>query len=148
MTAPRLPGTLVTFEGPGGVGKTTITELVADLLRSEGVPVHATIQPSRTPLDVVWALNHDVYRPDLVCTLSAAPAAVEQRLRARGGHSRFERAVGSSFRETYGYLAATTFLRDQGWPVRVVECADDPRTTAGTIIDLIHRTLTESPACP
>lgn len=207
MTA-RLPGTLVTFEGPGGVGKTTITTLVADLLTADGIPVHATVQPSRTslgelarhgtyrdmalaclcaadrhhqlateilpalaegqvvlcdryvalslvlqglddiPLDVVWALNHDVYRPDLVCTLSAAPAAVEQRLRARGGHSRFESTTGSSFRETYDYLAATTFLRDQGWPVQVVECADDPRTMAGTIVDLIHRTLTESPACP
>ena len=210
MNAPRLPGKLVTFEGPGGVGKTTITTRATELLEADGVPVHATIHPSRSPLgdlarhgtdtyrdmalaclcaadrhhqlateilpalsagkvvlcdryaasslvlqglddiplDVVWALNHDVYRPDLVCTLSAAPAAVEQRLRARGGHSRFERTAGSSFRETYGYLAATTFLRDQGWPVRVVECADDPRTTAGTIVDLIHRTLTESPACP
>ncbi|WP_284747671.1 dTMP kinase [Amycolatopsis sp. RTGN1] len=210
MTAPRLPGTLVTFEGPGGVGKTTITKLVAELLDTDGVPVHATIQPSRAPLgelarhgtdtyrdmtlaclcaadrhhqlateirpalaegkvvlcdryvasslvlqgmddiplDVVWALNHGVYRPDLVCTLSSAPAEIEQRLRTRGGHSRFERAPGSSFRETYGYLAATTFLRDQGWPVQVVDCADDPQATAGTIIDLIHRTRTETSVCP
>ncbi|GLY38854.1 hypothetical protein Amsp01_048780 [Amycolatopsis sp. NBRC 101858] len=210
MTAPRLPGTLVTFEGPGGVGKTTITKLVAERLDAIGVPVHATLQPSRTPLgelarhgtdtyrdmalaclcaadrhhqlateilpalaegkvvlcdryvasslvlqglddiplDVVWALNHGVYRPDLVCTLSAIPADVEQRLRARGGHSRFERTPGSSFRETYGYLAATTFLRDQGWPVQVVDCADNPRTTAGTIVDLIHRTFTETSVCP
>ncbi|WP_410644351.1 dTMP kinase [Amycolatopsis sp. lyj-346] len=100
------------------------------------------------PLDVVWALNHGAYRPDLVCALSAPPADIEYRLRARGGHSRFERTPGSSFRETYGYLAATTFLHDQGWPVRVVDCADAPRTTAGTIVDLIHRTLTESLACP
>lgn len=209
MTA-RFPGTLVTFEGPGGVGKTTITELVADLLTADGVAVHATVQPSRTPLgelarhgtdtyrdmtlaclcaadrhhqltteilpalaegkvvlcdryvasslvlqglddiplDVVWALNHGVYRPDLVCALTALPADVERRLRARGGHSRFERADGISFRETHGYLAATTFLHDQGWPVQVVDCADDRRTTAGTIIELIHRTRTESPACP
>jgi len=206
----RLPGTLVTFEGPGGVGKTTITELVAELLEADGVPVHATAQPSRTPLgelarhgtdtyrdmalaclcaadrhhqlateilpaleqgkvvlcdryvasslvlqglddiplDVVWALNHGAYRPDLVCALNAVPADIERRLRARGGHSRFERAAGISFREIHGYLAATTFLHTQGWPVRVVDCAEDPRETAGTIIDLIHRTLTESPACP
>lgn len=207
---PRLPGKLVTFEGPGGVGKTTITKLVADLLRADGVPVHSTAQPSRTalgelarrgtdtyrgmalaclcaadrhhqlvneilpalvhskvvlcdryvasslvlqamddiPLDVVWALNHGAYRPDLVCALSSPPADVERRLRARGGHSRFERATGSSFRETRGYLAATTFLHDQGWPVRVVDCADDPRATAGTIIDLIHHITTENPVCP
>ncbi|UOX90358.1 dTMP kinase [Amycolatopsis sp. FBCC-B4732] len=210
MSAPRLPGKLVAFEGPGGVGKTTITALVAELLAADGVPVHATVQPSRSPLgdlarhgtdtyrdmalaclcaadrhhqlaseilpalaegkivlcdryaasslvlqglddipfDVVWALNHDVYRPDLVCALKAPPADVEQRLRARGGHSRFERTPGSSFRETLGYLAAMTFLRDQGWPVEMIECAEDPRATAGTIVDLIHRTRTESPACP
>ncbi|MFF1608818.1 dTMP kinase [Amycolatopsis sp. NPDC058278] len=210
MSAPRLPGKLVAFEGPGGVGKTTITALVAELLGADGVPVHAAVQPSRSPLgelarrgtdtyrdmalaclcaadrhhqlaseilpaltegkivlcdryaasslvlqglddiplDVVWALNHDVYRPDLVCALKAPPADVEQRLRARGGHSRFERTPGSSFRETLGYLAAMTFLRDQGWPVEMIECADDPRATAGTIVDLIHRTRTESPACP
>ncbi|MEU8632741.1 dTMP kinase [Amycolatopsis sp. NPDC048633] len=206
----RLPGTLVTFEGPGGVGKTTITELVADKLEADGVPVHATAQPSGTPLgnlaragtdvyldmalaclcaadrhhqlateilpalstgkvvlcdryvasslvlqrldgiplDVVWALNHGVYRPDLVVALSAAPAVVERRLRARGTHSRFERAAGISFRETYGYLAATTFLHDQGWPVQVVDCAADPQETTGTIVDLIRPILTESPACP
>jgi dTMP kinase len=205
----RLPGTLVTFEGPGGVGKTTITELVVGLLKADGVAVYATVQPSRTPLgelarhgtdtyrdmalaclcaadrhhqltteilpalaegkvvlcdryvasslvlqglddiplDVVWALNHGAYRPDLVCALSAPPADVERRLRARGGHSRFERTSGSSFHETYGYLAATTFLNDQGWPVHVIDCADDPRETAGTIIDLIHHVLAESPAC-
>ncbi|MEV6828219.1 dTMP kinase [Amycolatopsis sp. NPDC051102] len=176
----RLPGTLVTFEGAGGVGKTTITELVAGLLKADGVAVHAAVQPSRTPLgelarrgtdtyrdmawpasarptgttswtteilpalaegkvvlcdryvasslvlqrlddiplDVVWALNHGAYRPDLVCALSAPPADVERRLRARGGHSRFARTAGSSFHESNGYLAATTFLHDQGWPVR------------------------------
>ncbi|MBE1494084.1 dTMP kinase [Amycolatopsis lexingtonensis] len=210
MTAPRLPGKLVTFEGPGGVGKTTITKLVADMLDADGVPVHATTQPSSTslgklaregtdvyldmalaclcaadrhhqlateilpaltagkvvlcdryvasslvlqrldgiPLDVVWALNHGVYRPDLVFALSAAPAVVERRLRARGTHSRFERPPGISFREAYGYLAATTFLHDQGWPIQVIDCAADPQMTADTIVDLIHRTLTESPACP
>ncbi|MGW5721947.1 dTMP kinase [Amycolatopsis sp. NPDC003865] len=210
MSASRLPGTLVTFEGPGGVGKTTVTALVAELLEADGVPVHATVQPSRSPLgdlarhgtdtyrgmalaclcaadrhhqlaieiipalaegkvvlcdryvasslvlqglddiplDVVWALNHGAYRPDLVCALNDAPADVESRLRVRGGHSRFERTPGSSLRETYGYLAATTFLHDQGWPVQVIDCAEDPRTTAGTIVDVIDRILTESSACP
>ncbi|WP_410633826.1 dTMP kinase [Amycolatopsis sp. cmx-4-83] len=210
MTAPRLPGTLVTFEGPGGVGKSTIVTLVADLLNADGVAVHAAVQPSRAPLgdlarhgtdtyrgmalaclcaadrhhqlateilpalaegklvlcdryvasslvlqgiddiplDVVWALNHGAYRPDLVVALSAAPADVEDRLHARGGHSRFERTPGNSLRETHGYQAATTFLHEQGWPVHVVDCADNPQITGGTIIDLIRPILTESPACP
>src|SRR5690348_14818581 len=142
MNAPRLPGKLVTFEGPGGVGKTTITALVAELLGEDGVPVHATVQPSRAPLgelarhgtdayrgmalaclcaadrhhqlateivpalregtvvvcdryvasslvlqgldglpaEVVWQLNHGVYRPDLSVILTGDPAVIDARL--------------------------------------------------------------------
>jgi dTMP kinase len=43
-------GLLVTFDGPGGVGKTTTVALVADILEALTVPVHATTQPSRTEL--------------------------------------------------------------------------------------------------
>ncbi|WP_338023489.1 dTMP kinase [Amycolatopsis vastitatis] len=66
----RLPGTLVTFEGPGGVGKTTITELVAGLLDADGVPVHATTQPSRTPLGEL--ARHGTYRDMAFACLCAA----------------------------------------------------------------------------
>ena len=46
----RHPGLFVTLDGPGGVGKTTVTELVAALLGAHAVPAHRTTQPSRTEL--------------------------------------------------------------------------------------------------
>ncbi|MGH3761018.1 dTMP kinase [Actinophytocola sp.] len=51
MTAPASrPGLFVSVDGPGGVGKSTVVALVAQELRTHGLPVHATTQPSRTPL--------------------------------------------------------------------------------------------------
>jgi dTMP kinase len=43
-------GLLVTVDGPGGVGKTTVVALVGDILASQTVPTHITTQPSRTEL--------------------------------------------------------------------------------------------------
>jgi dTMP kinase len=40
----------VSFDGPGGVGKTTVVDLVAGLLEARSIPTHRTTQPSRTPL--------------------------------------------------------------------------------------------------
>ncbi|MEU4806353.1 dTMP kinase [Actinosynnema sp. NPDC023587] len=55
MTAPtpeqrRLPGTLVTVDGPGGVGKSTTVARLVELLTATGTAAHGTTQPSRTPL--------------------------------------------------------------------------------------------------
>lgn len=47
------------------------------------------------PAEVVWQLNHGVYRPDLSIVLTGDPQVINARLRARGGHSRFERAEKS-----------------------------------------------------
>ena len=43
-------GVFVTLDGPGGVGKSTVADLVCRLLRAHSAPVHATTEPSRTPL--------------------------------------------------------------------------------------------------
>ncbi|GAB3902165.1 hypothetical protein GCM10029964_092110 [Kibdelosporangium lantanae] len=156
----RLPGTLITLDGPGGVGKSTTVRLVTETLTAAGLPVHATSQPSRASLgelarhgtdtyrdmalaclcaadrhhqlateivpalregqvvvcdryvasslvlqgldglsaQVVWQLNHGVYQPDLSVILTGDPAVIDARLRARGGHSRFERAEDNSAR--------------------------------------------------
>ncbi|WP_308251135.1 dTMP kinase [Streptomyces anulatus] len=44
------PGRLVAIEGPGGVGRTRVTQLIVERLRAGGLPAVATQEPSRTPL--------------------------------------------------------------------------------------------------
>lgn len=44
------PGLFVSFDGPGGVGKSTVLSLLANTLQSNKLAVHATTQPSRTAL--------------------------------------------------------------------------------------------------
>lgn len=207
----RLAGTLITLDGPGGVGKSTTARLVLDSLLAAGVPVHATSQPSRAALgefarhgtdtyrgmalaclcaadrhhqldteilpalengmvvvcdryvasslvlqgldglaaEVVWQLNRGVYRPDLAIILTGDPVVIDARLRARGGHSRFERARNNSDRETRRYAHAVVELEAHGWPVTTVETTTQPRETiAGTIVGLVQHVLTEkSLAC-
>ena len=208
---PRLPGTLITLDGPGGVGKSTAARLAAKALTDEGLPVHATSQPSRAPLgelarhgtdtyrdmalaclcaadrhhqlateilpalrdgqivicdryvasslvlqglddlpsDVVWQLNHGVYRPDLAIILTGDPQIINARLRARGGHSRFERAIDNSARESGLYVHAVAELHAKGWSATTLEATTDPPDTIATsIVSLIRTVLTEkSPAC-
>jgi dTMP kinase len=68
----RLPGTLVTLDGPGGVGKSTAAKLVADTLAAAGVPVHATAQPSRAALGELARHGTDTYRGMALACLCAA----------------------------------------------------------------------------
>jgi dTMP kinase len=208
---PRLPGVLITLDGPGGVGKSTATRLVVEALDTAGVPVHATTQPSRAalgelarhgtdtyrgmalaclcaadrhhqldteivpalregtlvvcdryvasslvlqgldglPTELVWQLNHGVYRPDLSIILNGDPHVIDARLRARGGHSRFERAADNSDRETSMYVHAAVELKNKGWPVATLDCTTcPPAAIAATLVSLIQHVLTEkSPAC-
>lgn len=46
--APR--GILVSFDGPGGAGKTTVVSHLTALLTVQGWPVHATAEPSDGPI--------------------------------------------------------------------------------------------------
>src|SRR6185437_411501 len=43
-------GLFVSIDGPGGSGKSTTVSLVCQQLTAMGLPVHATTEPSRTPL--------------------------------------------------------------------------------------------------
>jgi dTMP kinase len=99
--------------------------------------------------EVVWQLNHGVYRPDLSVILTGDPQVIDARLRARGGHSRFERAEYNSEMETGLYVHAVVDLQNKGWPVATLDATTDPHDTiAAAIVSLIQHVLTEkSPAC-
>ena len=77
MTGPfdeprRLAGTLVTLDGPGGVGKSTAAQMVVDTLAAAGLPMHATAQPSRAPLGELARHGTDTYRGMALACLCAA----------------------------------------------------------------------------
>ncbi|MGH3916017.1 MAG: dTMP kinase, partial [Pseudonocardiaceae bacterium] len=99
--------------------------------------------------EVVWQLNHGVYRPDLSIILNGDAGVIDARLRARGGHSRFERAEDDSQRETGLYVHAVVDLQAKGWPVATLDVTTEPpETISARIVSLIHHVLTEkSPAC-
>jgi len=99
--------------------------------------------------DLVWWLNHGVYRPDLCLILNGDPQVIDARLRGRGGHSRFERAEDNSDRESALYVHAAVELQDKGWLVVTLDCtADAPGAIVARIVSLIDRVLQEkSPAC-
>ncbi|MBA2324840.1 MAG: dTMP kinase [Pseudonocardiales bacterium] len=99
--------------------------------------------------DIVWQLNHGVYRPDLSVILNADPIVIDGRLRGRGGHSRFERAEDNSDMESGLYVHAVVNLQAKGWPVATLDCTTDGHAAiAARIVSLIHRVLEEkSPAC-
>lgn len=55
------PGLLVSFDGPGGSGKSTVAALVAAHLASRGIQVHETREPSPTPLGRLIREGTDEY---------------------------------------------------------------------------------------
>lgn len=56
------PGLFVTLDGPGGVGKTTVSRLLADELRGRGLVAEATTEPTPTPLGRYIRDNADTHR--------------------------------------------------------------------------------------
>ncbi|MGQ0779124.1 MAG: dTMP kinase [Pseudonocardiales bacterium] len=143
-----LAGTLITLDGPDGVGKSTAAQLVADTLIAAGLPVHATRQPSRAALGELARHSTDIY-PALSLILNGDSQVIDARLRGRGGRSRFERAEDNSDRESALYVHAAVELQDKGWPVAALDCtADAPDAIVVRIMSLIDRVLQEkSPAC-
>jgi dTMP kinase len=66
------PGRFITLDGPGGVGKSTTAAAVARLLAAYGEQVHATTEPSHSPLGTFIREHADEYDgPTLACLVVA-----------------------------------------------------------------------------
>jgi dTMP kinase len=65
-------GLLVSIDGPGGVGKSTLTTQLAAELVGRGVPTHATTEPSRSPLGELARHAPDHYEGLVLACLVAA----------------------------------------------------------------------------
>ncbi|MGW6391264.1 dTMP kinase [Streptomyces sp. NPDC055103] len=203
----RRRGLLLAIEGPGGVGKSTVTALVAQFLGAAGVPVLATREPTDTALgnlarhgtddyqgeamacliaadrhqhgaeirpaleagkvvvcdryiasslalqcmdgvdrEFVWLLNEWVVQPDLTVMVTGQPDVIEVRLAARGAHSRYERAEGSSHVECGYFAEAAKFLREKGHGVLTVDATHVPaEEVARTIVAAITRLRKDQP---
>ena len=55
------PGLFVSFDGPGGSGKSTVVALVRTRLENRGLVVHMTSEPSPTPLGQLIRAGTDEY---------------------------------------------------------------------------------------
>lgn len=54
-------GILVSIDGPGGSGKSTVAAITAEMLIGHGLVVHETTEPSRTPLGKLIRAGTDEY---------------------------------------------------------------------------------------
>jgi len=96
-----MTGMFVTIDGPGGVGKSTVTAAVAEELRVAEIPTHATREPSDTPLGQLARHGTDDYRGMTMACLIAADRYQhqEQEIRpavARGDVVVCDRYIASS----------------------------------------------------
>jgi dTMP kinase len=82
-------GIFVSIDGPGGAGKSTTARLVRDQLAAQGLQVHATAEPSRTPLGEMIRAGTDAYRGMALACLVAGDRhhqlATEIRPRLQAG---------------------------------------------------------------
>lgn len=96
-----MTGMFVSIDGPGGVGKSTVTALVAEELRAAGAAVCATREPSDTALGRLARNGTDDYRGLTMACLIAADryAHLDSEIRpalARGEIVVCDRYVASS----------------------------------------------------
>ena len=76
-------------------------------------------------LEFIWALNSQIYKPDLSVILTAPAEILEQRLAQRPSLSYFERTESRATELSY-YLDATEFLSKHGFNVLLLDNGNTP----------------------
>jgi dTMP kinase len=72
MKEQLISGRLVTFDGAGGVGKSTTVNATVDHLQRSGIPVYSARQPSTTTLGTYVRAHADTYTGMALACLVAA----------------------------------------------------------------------------
>jgi len=67
--ASKHKGILITFEGPNGVGKSSLIDKVADLLNISGLGTHLTKEPTNSSLGQFIRANEDNYHGKILAYL-------------------------------------------------------------------------------
>ena len=76
-------------------------------------------------LEFIWALNSQIYIPDLSVILTAPVEVLEQRLSQRASLSRFERTKSRAMELSY-YLEAVEFLSKRGFKMLLLDNGNTP----------------------
>ncbi|MFJ8077184.1 dTMP kinase [Streptomyces sp. NPDC096176] len=92
--------------------------------------------------EFAWLLNEGVIQPDLTVLVGGRPDVIEERLAARGAHSRYERMDGSSLIECAYFAEAGRFLRNKGHRVLNVDASHVPaEEVARTVVAAVTRLM-------
>lgn len=76
-------------------------------------------------IELIWAINSGICRPDINIILTASTSVLEQRLAQRSVFSRFEKSASCSVELEY-YLEAAEFLTDHGFNIWLLENGETP----------------------
>lgn len=69
------------------------------------------------PAAAVWAMHDALPTPDLAVILTATPQVLNERIAARGAHSRWQTRPDNANDELTAYVAARTHLTSRQWPL-------------------------------
>jgi dTMP kinase len=136
------PAAFVSIDGPGGCGKSTLTALIAAQLTSRGLRVHATTEPSPTPLGQLIRASTDTYTGMALACLVAGDRyhhlAAEIRPRLADGQSVIcDRYIPSSLvlqrMDGIGWDVITGLNSDADRPDLAVILNGDPEVVAARL---------------
>jgi len=94
-------------------------------------------------VDFIWAINSQIYRPDLSVILTAPAEVLEDRLKARLSFSRFEKSKTRQDEMNY-YLQAAEFLLQQGFNILLLDNGNVPiEQTVNRVVEEVILLLTK-----
>lgn len=139
-----MTGLFVTIDGPGGVGKSVVTGLVAEMLREDGRAVLRTREPSDTSLGTLARNGTDLYKGLTMACLIAADRYMHVNEEIQPAVARGETVVCDR------YIASSLVLqvldgvgRDVVWELNRHADMPDLAVIINARADVVEKRLTE-----